>query len=155
MAFLGTPFRLRENISRESVTPGFHGSVWAVSGHSGTPRDGIRPPRDSSGCFVRDLDTTGFVGIVCARSRQRDIPRDGIQPRRDKNGTICEGSGYRGTTRDAFVPDAAAKLFVLSRQCCIRRPQRWYHTCCFLRDPTPKGTPRLSYGAQTHLEHHH
>jgi len=48
-ALLGTPFRLRDHIPRESVTPGLHSAIRMVSGHRRTPREGIRPQRDSPG----------------------------------------------------------------------------------------------------------
>ena len=35
---------------------------------AGPPRDGSQQPRDSTGCFIRDLATTVFDGILCAGS---------------------------------------------------------------------------------------
>ena len=85
-AFVGTPFRLRDHIPRESVTSGLHGTTGIVAGHRGTPQDGLPPPRDSTGYFLRELATTGPDEIVCAGFGHRCTPRDWIEPQKDQTG---------------------------------------------------------------------
>lgn len=57
-----------------------------VSGYRGTLQHAIRPPRDSTGLFVRDVISIELNGIVCTGPGHCGAPRDGIQPPRDSTG---------------------------------------------------------------------
>ena len=91
-AFLGTPFRLRDDIPRDSVTPGLS--------DPGTKRYymcGMWPPRDA---FVRERGSHFYV------ARERDI---GVCAGRD-----CAGTGFH-------IYDGTA-IFLAGLDCCMVHP---------------------------------
>lgn len=45
--------------------------ICMVSGHRGTPQDGIQPPRDSTRLFVRDPATAGLPGTGFSHNRTK------------------------------------------------------------------------------------
>ena len=94
---VGTPFRLRDHIPRESTTPGFHGTSCMGSSHT---RDSLG--RNPTGCFVWDLliATTGSTGVFV-----RD-PAIAILP-----GT---GSGHDATKAAGKIPRNDVKIFLAS-----------------------------------------
>lgn len=118
-----------------------------VSGHHGTPRGRIQPPRDSPKYFVRDHQATAGDGIVCAVSYPAIVGLSGTGPSQDgtERENACElrlpryctgfvymASKHHGTRIEGFVFRSERGYKVISRHSVFGDHDRTVpHVCMF------------------------